>query len=208
MEAHNFLSTASITSTHTRNEKKRAASSVATAESLAKSVFSIETSTSKVTEDDMEESKDKDSKDESKKASKEKVTFKGTEMLCRGDSKAMTFNTGEEDKHMAGSKSKDNKSGKLEENEFKDSEDDMRREGAALTARMEEVLLDLKDTDSDVASHNTPDPHTDDKDGKDYKVDDSLANYHNNNLSLSDYDSVVSWKYCQGNSTQHIVKNM
>ena len=139
-----FLSTASITSTHTVNKKKRDASSVATAKSLAKSVFSIETSTSKVTEDDMEECKDKDSKDELKKASKEQVTFKGMEMLCRGDSKAMTFNTGEEDKHMAGSESKDNKSGKSEENEFKDSEDDMRREGAALTARMEEVLLNRK----------------------------------------------------------------
>jgi hypothetical protein len=94
MEAHNFLSTTSITSTHTRNEKKWDASSVATAKSLAKSVFSIETSISKVTEDDMEESKDDDSKDESKKASKEQVTFKGMEMLCRGDSKAMTLTQG------------------------------------------------------------------------------------------------------------------
>jgi hypothetical protein len=139
----------------------------------------------------MEESKVKDSEDELKKASKEQVTFKGMEMLCRGDSKAMTFNTVEEDKHMTVSKSKDNKSRELEEKEFKDSEDDMRREGAALTARMEEVLLNLKDTDLDDASHNTPDPHTDDKDGKDYKADGSLANSHDNNLSLSDYDSDV-----------------
>ena len=97
MEAHNFSSTASITSTHTRNKKKWDASSVAMAKSLAKSVISIETSTSKVTEDDMEECRDEDSKDESKKASKEQVTFEGMEMLCRGDSKAMTFNIGEED---------------------------------------------------------------------------------------------------------------
>ncbi len=89
---------------------------------------------------------------------------------------------------MAASKSKDNKSGKTEENKFEDSEGDMRREGAALMARMEEVFLDLKDTDSNNASHNTLDPHTDDKDGKDYEVDDSLANSHNDNLSLSDYD--------------------
>jgi hypothetical protein len=113
------------------------------------------------------------------------------EMPCRGDSKAMTFNTGEEDKHMAGSKSKDDESGELKENEFKDSEDDMRREGAALTARMEEVSLDLKDTDLDSTSHNTPDPHTDKEDGEEYKADDSLANSHDNNLSLSDYDSDV-----------------
>jgi hypothetical protein len=164
---------------------------VATAKSLAKSVFSIEISTSKVTEDDMEETKVEDSKDQLKKASKEQVTFKGMEMLYRGDNKAMTFNTGEEEEHMAGSESKDDKSGKLEENKFEDSEDDMRREGAALMARMEEVLLGLKDTDSDDAIHNTPDPHTDNEDGKDYKVDDSLANSHDNNLSLSDYDSNV-----------------
>jgi hypothetical protein len=191
MEPHNFLSTASIISTHTRNEKKQDASSVATAKSLAKSVFSIETSTSKVTEDDMEESKDEDSKDKLKKASKEQVTFEGMEMLCRGDSKAMTFNTGEEDKQTAGSESKDNTSRKLEENEFQDSEDDIRRERAALLVRMEEILLALKDSDLDNASHNTPDPHTDNEDGKDYKADDSLANSHDNNLSLSDYDSDV-----------------
>ncbi len=188
MEAHNFSSTTSITETHTRNEKKRDASSMATAKNLAKSFFSIETSTSKVTDDDMGESQDEDSKDELKKASEEQVTFDGMEMLCKGDSKAMTFNTGEEDKHLAGSKSKDNKSGKLEENKFEDSEDDMRREGAALMAKMEEVLLDLKDTDSDDTSHNTPDPHTVDEDDEDFKVDDSLANSHGNNLSLSDYD--------------------
>ena len=91
---------------------------------------------------------------------------------------------------MAGSESKYDKSGELEENEFEDSEDDMTREGAALTSRME-VLLDLKDTDSDNASHNTPDPHTDDEDGEDYKVGDSLANSHDDDLSLSDYDSDV-----------------
>jgi hypothetical protein len=101
----------------------------------------------------------------------------------------MSSNTGEEDKHMAGSKSKDDKSSSREENKFKDSEGDLRREGAALTAKMEEVLLDLNDTDLDNASHNTSDPHTDDKDGKDYKVDNSLANSHDDNLYLSDYDS-------------------
>jgi hypothetical protein len=77
MEAHNFSSTISITSTHTRIENKWDANSVAMAKSLAKSVFSIETSTSKVTKDDMDESKDKDSEDKSKKASKGQVTFKG-----------------------------------------------------------------------------------------------------------------------------------
>jgi hypothetical protein len=173
------------------NKKKWDASSVAMAKSLAKSVFSIETSTSKVTEDDMEESEDEDSEDKLKKASEEQVTFEGMEMLCRGDSKATTFNTGEEDKHMAGSKCKDDKSSKLEENKFKDSEDDMRKEGAALMARMEEVLLNLIDTDLDNASHKTLDPHTDNNDGEDYKADDSLANSYNDDLSLSDYDSDI-----------------
>ncbi len=35
------------------------------------------------------------------------------------------------------------------------------------------------------------DPHTDDEDDKDYKVDNSLPNSHDNNLYLSDYDSDI-----------------
>jgi hypothetical protein len=53
MEAHNFSSSASITTTHSRNEKKRDAKSVASEKTLAKSVYSIDTS--KVTEDNTDE---------------------------------------------------------------------------------------------------------------------------------------------------------
>jgi hypothetical protein len=53
MEAHNFSSSASITTTHSRNEKKQDAKSVASEKTLAKSVYSIDTS--KVTEDNTNE---------------------------------------------------------------------------------------------------------------------------------------------------------
>jgi hypothetical protein len=62
VEAHNFSSQASITTIHTHNRKKRDAVLVATSRTLTKSVFSIGTSnrTSKVTEDDLEGSKEED----------------------------------------------------------------------------------------------------------------------------------------------------
>jgi hypothetical protein len=103
MEAHNFLSAASITSIHMRNKKKRDASLVATAKSLAKSVFSIRTTTSKVTEDKMEESKEEeDSKSKQMESNQEQITINGIRMLNRNDNKAMLLETGETDKDMAG----------------------------------------------------------------------------------------------------------
>jgi hypothetical protein len=90
MEAHNFLSAALITSIHTRNKMKRDASLVATAKSLAKSVFSIGTTTLKVTEDKMEESEEEeDSKSEQIESNQERVTIDGIGMLNSGDNKAM-----------------------------------------------------------------------------------------------------------------------
>jgi hypothetical protein len=45
----------------------------------------------------------------------------------------------------------------------------MRRAGAALIARMdEEASIDLADTESEEDSHNTPDPLSDNEEGKDY----------------------------------------
>jgi hypothetical protein len=60
VEAHNFSLQASIITTHTHNKKKWGSALVATARMLSKSVFSIGTSngTSKVTEDDLEGSKE------------------------------------------------------------------------------------------------------------------------------------------------------
>jgi hypothetical protein len=69
MEAYNFSSEQSVTSTHTINQKKKKANTDVLVRSLAKSVFSINTGTSKVTADDMEydmdDSNDCDSSKES-----------------------------------------------------------------------------------------------------------------------------------------------
>jgi hypothetical protein len=67
----------------------------------------------------------------------------------------------------------------------------MRRAGAALIARMEEVSIDLADTESEEDSHNTPDPLTNDKEDKDYKADNADAKSHNDKLIMSDYNSDV-----------------
>jgi hypothetical protein len=187
MEAHNFLSAASITSIHTRNKKKRDTSSVATAKSLAKSVFSIGTTTSKDTEGEMEESKEEEySKSKQIKSNQEQVTISSIGMLHSDKNKAMLLKTGETDKGMTGSDSNKKESSKSKESEFKESADEMRRAGAALIARMEEASFDLADTESEEDSHNTPDPLSEDEEGKDYKVDNSDAKSNDDELNMSD----------------------
>jgi hypothetical protein len=82
IEAHIFLLQVSITTIYTQNKKKRDAKSIASARTLAKSVFSIGTMTSKVTEDDMDESKEEDdSKEECPKNKEQRVVIKGMGML-------------------------------------------------------------------------------------------------------------------------------
>ncbi len=78
VEAHNFSLQASITTIHIRNEMKWDSAMVATAKTLVKSVFSIGTTTSKVTKDDMEDSEDKeDSEEEAPQSKDKKVAIKG-----------------------------------------------------------------------------------------------------------------------------------
>jgi hypothetical protein len=161
MEAHNFLSATLIMSIHMRNKKKRDASLVATAKSLAKSVFSIRTTTSKVTEDEMEESKEGEySKSKQIESNQEWVIINGIRMLNSNNNKAMLLlKTGEMNEGMAGTEPNKKESSKSKENKFKESEDKMRRLGTALIARMEEASIDLADTELE-DSHNTPDSLT------------------------------------------------
>jgi hypothetical protein len=60
IEAHNFSLQALITTIHTQNEKKQDTKLVASSRTLTQLVFSIGTSISKVTEDNMDESKEED----------------------------------------------------------------------------------------------------------------------------------------------------
>jgi hypothetical protein len=98
VEAQNFSSQAPITTIHTQNEKKQDARSIASARTLAKSVFSIGTTTSKFAEDNMDESKEEDnSKKGSPTNTEQRVAIKGMGMLSGKKSKAMLFETGKEE---------------------------------------------------------------------------------------------------------------
>jgi hypothetical protein len=186
------LSATSITSIHTRNKKKRDSSSVAMNKSLAKSVFSIRTTMLKFTEDKMEESKEEEySESKQIESIQEQVTIDGIGMLNSNNNKTMLLETGETDEGMAGNDPNKKESSESKENEFKESEDEMRRAGAALIARMEEASIDLEDIESEEDSHNTLNPLTNDKEGKDYKADNSDAKSHDDELNLSDYDSDI-----------------
>jgi hypothetical protein len=132
---------------------------VATAKSLAKSVFSIRTTMLKVTEDKMEESKEQEyGENEQIESNQERVTIDGIGMLNSNKNKAMLLETGETDKGMTGNNSNKKESRNFEESEFKESADEMRRAGAALIARMEGASIDLADTESEEESHNTTEP--------------------------------------------------
>ncbi len=93
MEAHNFLSMASITTIHSKNETKRDAKSVVSEKILAKSVYSIDTS--KVTEDDTDEERNetKGSNDDEKPSASRRITIEGMRLLVEQKKKAMLFET-------------------------------------------------------------------------------------------------------------------
>jgi hypothetical protein len=97
MEVHIFLLQASITTIYTQNKKKQDAMLAALARTLAQLVFSIGKSTSKVTEDDMDKSKEEDN---SKEEHKQKAVIEGMQMLSGKKSKAMLLETGKEDVHV------------------------------------------------------------------------------------------------------------
>jgi hypothetical protein len=142
MEAHNFLLQASITIIHTQNKKKRDAKPMALARTLAQLVFSIGTSTSKVTEDNMDKSKEED---DSKEGFKEQAVIVGMQMLSGKKSKAMLLETGKEDK--PGNKG-------TKETEFESSFVEMRKAGEEQATRMDEAPFLLVDSKED--SYNTP----------------------------------------------------
>ncbi len=113
-------------------------------------------------------------------------------MLTGTNNKTMTTKTGEEseNKEMAEEGSKGSRPRKSKENKFQDQDEEMKRAGADLTARMAEALADLANT-LEVESFTTPpvDPLSNDEAGKDYSKGISGAKSGDINLSLSDYDS-------------------
>ncbi len=90
------------------------------------------------------------------------------------------------------STTKGSRPSKSKENEFEDQDEEMKRAGADLTARMAKAFADIADT-MEVESFTTPpvDPLSNDEAGKDYSKGDLGVKSGDNNLSLSDYDSDV-----------------
>ncbi len=125
MEAHNFSLQASNTIIHTCNKKKRDAASVSLARTLMKKVFSIGTTTSRITENNLEEREDEDeSKEEAPQREDKRVALKGMQMLSGEQSKAMSFKTGEE----GNMKDREDK-----KREFQDLDKNMKKAEAELT---------------------------------------------------------------------------
>ncbi len=90
VEAHNFSFKASVTRIHSSNERKRDVKSVATAKTLAKSVYSIDTS--KVTEDgteDEDNGKEEESHDDGNPSASKKIAIEGKQIFVGKKKKAM-----------------------------------------------------------------------------------------------------------------------
>jgi hypothetical protein len=128
MEAHNFSLSASITTTHSRNEKKRDAKSVASEKTLAKSVYSIDTS--KVTEDNTDKERNgwgEGINNNKKPRANKKIAIEGMQLLVELKKKVMLF----EMESMNGSDN-DNK------NSTKDSEDKEEESGETEDSKEED----------------------------------------------------------------------
>jgi hypothetical protein len=196
MEAHNFSLMAPVTTTHLQNEKKQEAKTVASVKSLAKLVFSIGTTTLKVTKDDMGKSKEDDSSDGEAEGSKEggkTIAIEGMEILTGNDGKpkATKTGTGDANEEMEDAESRDS-AAKEKELEYQGDDENMERAGAYLTARMAGESGELTDT-SEEGTYTTPmvDPLTNDEDGEQYNDSYSTVKPRDDNLSMSEYDSDV-----------------
>jgi hypothetical protein len=180
MEAYNFSSVQSVTLTHLVTGRKKAAKTNALVKSLTKSMFSINTGTSKVTKDNnMANSKKEsssDSKEDGSQPGEKAVAIKGMGILIGQDDKHEATKTGKEkDEVMKGAGSKDSEAEDKEE-EFQDDEK-MVKAGADLTERMEAASEELTDTSEEVGTHNIPiDLLSSNNNSKTYKEDDSTAN--------------------------------
>ncbi len=204
MEAHNFSSSASITTTHSRNEKKQDAKSVASEKTLAKSVYSIDTS--KVTEDDTDEERNgsgEGSNNDKKPSANKKITIEGMQLLVERKKKAMLFETesmNESDNDDKNS-TKDNKDEEEESEETEDTkEEDQEGEGSnkeaeevesskewakinkTMNANMALAIAHLNRSLEDKEGKSL------DSDEESYNKEDMSIQMGDQDLSLGDYD--------------------
>jgi hypothetical protein len=188
VEAHNFSSSASVTTIHSKNMGDRG--SVAMEKTLVKSVFSM--GTSKVTSDSLEEEIEEDNKSDSEAGSeKPGVAIEGMQMLTAHSKKSSE-------------KSMQDEASKEEEEEYKADKtlDPNYEEGSRLTTNMNAVTENLQlssvDGDQDKGDkeafedafdrEGSINPHSDNKGGKDFSKDN--LSVHHDNLTLGDeYDT-------------------
>jgi hypothetical protein len=192
MEAYNFSLVQSVTSTHSVKEKKKDTKTVASVKSLAKSVFSIGTATSKVTkEDDMDDSEGNNSsngKEEGSNKDRKTIAIEGIGILTgKGGKLEATKTRTENDKAMKGAGSKASKA-EDKAGEYQDDKE-MAKAGADFTKRMAKASGDLIDTSEEGTYNAPPDPLTDDDKGKTYNESNSNAKLGDDDLSTLEYAS-------------------
>jgi hypothetical protein len=198
MEAYNFSSVQSVTSTHSINKKKKAAKTNALVRSLTKSIYSIDTGTSKVTADDTEDEMD-DSKDkESGNSDNTDSNAGGKEVVIEGigilDGKPFEHevakNRTEEDEVMKDADSQPSRNANSKE-EFQD--EGLAKAGANLMRRVENVEGLIDTSVSDDGGYTTPiDLLSSNEDGETYKEDDSSAQLADEELDTMSYNSSVT----------------
>jgi hypothetical protein len=181
MEAYNFSSVQLVTSTHSINKKKKATKTDASVRSLAKSVYSIDTRTSKVTADDTEDEMD-DSEDEESDNSNNTDSNAGGKMVAIEGMGILDGKTVEHE--VAKTRMDDDKAMKDADSQFSKnttSKEEFQAEGLAkaganLPRRMEtaEGLIDTSESDN--GGYTTPiDLLSSDKSGETYKDNDPPA---------------------------------
>jgi hypothetical protein len=204
MEAHNFSPSASITTTHSRNEKKQDVKSVTSEKTLAKSVYSVDMS--KVTEDDTDEERNGSGEgcDNDKKPHANKmIAIEGMQLLVERKKTAMLFET----ESMNGSdydnknSTKDSKDEEEESGETEDSkEEDLEGEGSreeaeevegskewakinkTMNANMALTIAQLNRSLEDKEGRSL------DSDEESYNKEDMSIQMGDQDISLGDYD--------------------
>ncbi len=186
VKAHNFSSSASITTIHSKNVDD--SRSVATQKTLAKSVFSM--ATSKVTScgsDEEEMDKDKGSNYKAGSAKKPEVAIEGLQMLTRGHRKNESSVSEQEEEPAEDSTMHDHKEAAQ-----------LTKNMNAATAKLNLLLLggdqgmedNDKKFDDAIDREDSINPYSNDEEGKDFLEDD--LSIHQEDLTLGeDYDTAL-----------------
>ena len=158
MEAYNFSLVQLVTSTHSINEKKKAAKTDAWVRSLAKSVYSIDTGTSKVTAEDtdeeMEDSEEESSSYSTTSAGGRGVAIEGMGILDRKTTEhEMAKNRPDKDRTVKDTGSHASKTTNREE----DLQDKSPVQAGVNLARRMDAAEELTDTsESEEGGYTTP----------------------------------------------------